>query len=76
MSEYLPKPYESYGENVRIALDMSNCVTKADLKGAAGVDKYNLAAKSDLASLKAEVDKIDRDKLKIVPADFSTKTVE
>ena len=75
MSEYLPKLYENYGKNVRIALDMSNCVTKADLKGAAGVDKYNLAAKSDLASLKAEVDRIDRDKLKIVPADFSTKTV-
>ena len=29
-----------------------------------------LAAKSDLASLKAEVDKIDTDKLKVVPIDL------
>ena len=30
-----------------------------------------LAAKSDLASLKAEIDKIDEKKLKTVPADLS-----
>ena len=30
--------------------------TKADLKGVTGVDTSNLAAKSDLDSLKAEVD--------------------
>ena len=34
------------------------------LKKATGVDTSNLAAKSDLGSLKAEVDKIDIDKLK------------
>ena len=38
---------------------MSNYAAKADLKGATGVDKSNLATKSDLAGLKAEVDKID-----------------
>ena len=40
------------------------------LKKATGVDTSNLAAKSDLASLKAEVDKIDIDKLKTVPFDL------
>ena len=45
--------------------------TRADLKRALGVDISNLAAKSDLASLKAEVDEIDIDKLKTVPADLS-----
>ena len=30
-----------------------------------------MAAKSDLASLKAEIDKVEVDKLKTVPADFS-----
>ena len=39
-------------------------------KKATGVDTSNLAAKSDLASLKAEVDKIDIDKLKTVPFDL------
>ena len=50
---------------------MSNSATKAALKGATGVDTSNLAAKSDLARLKAEVDKTDVDKLKTVPTDLS-----
>ena len=41
------------------------------MKGAAGVGTCNLAAKSELASLKAEVDKIDIDKLKTLPGDLS-----
>ena len=36
-----------------------------------GVDTANLAAKSDLASLKAEIGKIDVDKLETVPANLS-----
>ena len=50
---------------------MSNYATEADSKGATGVDTSNLAAKSDLANLKAKVDKIDIDKLETVPADLS-----
>ena len=50
---------------------MSNYATKADLKGATGVDTSNLAAKLDLARLKAEVDKIDIDELKTAPVDLS-----
>ena len=37
---------------------ISNYSTKADLKGATGVDTSNLSAKSYLASLKHEVDRI------------------
>ena len=48
-------------------------VTKADLKGATGVDISNPAAKLDLFSLKAEVDKLDIDKLTTAPADLSSK---
>ena len=44
---------------------------KADLKEATGLEESNLVAKSDLANLKAEVDNIDIDKLKTVPADLS-----
>ena len=50
---------------------MSNYAAKADLKGATGVDKSNLATNSDLAVLKAEVDKIDINKLKTVPVNLS-----
>ena len=42
---------------------MSNYATNADLKNAIGIDTSKLAAKSDLAILKAEIDKLDIDKL-------------
>ena len=44
---------------------------KLILKNARGVDTSKLAAKSDLASLEAKVDKIDVDKLATVPFDLS-----
>ena len=50
---------------------MSKYATKLDLKNARGIDTSILAAKSHLASLKAEIDKIDVDKLNTVPADLS-----
>ena len=59
-NEYFPKLHESFGGNISVKLDLFSYATKADLKGASGVDKSNLAAKSDSASLMAEVDKIDR----------------
>ena len=62
MSQYFPKPYESFGGNVNVKVDLSNYAAKADLKNATEIDTSKLAAKSDLVSLKAEVDKIDVDK--------------
>ena len=41
------------------------------LKRAIGVNTFNLAAKLDLASFKASVDKLDVDKLKTAPGDLS-----
>ena len=38
-------------------VDLFNYTVKADLKGVTGVHTSNLAAKSDLARLKGEVDK-------------------
>ena len=71
MSQYFPKPYRSFEGNVNVELDLSSYATKAELKNTTGVDTSKLAAKSDLASLKAEVDKIDVEKLKAVPIDLS-----
>ena len=42
---------------------MSNYATKVDLKNVTGTDTFKLAAKSDLADLKAEADRLDIDKL-------------
>ena len=69
ISQYFPKPLEKRDINVKA--DWSNYAKNADLKNARGVDTSQLAWKSDLASLKAEVDKIDVEKLKTVPVDLS-----
>ena len=61
MSQYFPKPYKSFGGNINIKVDLSNYATKAELKNAMGIDTSKLAAKSDLVSLKAKVDKKDAD---------------
>ena len=42
---------------------------EADLKRAAGADTSNSAVEPDFVCLKAEVDKVDADKLKAAPAD-------
>ena len=65
-SQYFPKPYEPFGRDINVKAYLSNYATKADLKNATGTDTSKLAVKSDLASLKAEVDKIDVYKLKNV----------
>ena len=44
---------------------------KANLKEAGSVNISNLTTKSDLAILKAEVDKIDQNKLETIPFDLS-----
>ena len=71
MSQYFSKPYNHFIGNVKVELDLSNYITKTDLKGITETDTSNLALKSNLAKLKAEVDKIDVDKLKTVPVDLS-----
>ena len=70
MSQYFPKPYEPFGEDINVKVDLSN-YAKADLKNATGIDTSQLALKSNLANLKAEVDKTNVDKLKTVPLDLS-----
>ena len=61
MSQYFPKPYTSFGGNINIKVDLSNYATKAELKNAMRIDTSKLAAKPDLVSLKAKVDKKDAD---------------
>ena len=63
MSQYFPKPYEPFGGDINVKVDLSNFATKTDLKDATGTDTSNFALKLNLASLKAEVDKLDIDRL-------------
>ena len=57
--------------NGHVELDLSTNAKKSNLQGALGVGTSNLAAKPYLPSLRARVDKIDKDKLKTTPADLS-----
>ena len=70
MSTYYP-PYKSSSQNVKVELDLANYATKDDAKNITHVDVSSFASKTNLASLKTEVDKIDVDKLKTVPFDLA-----
>ena len=69
-SQYFP-PYGSTSNNVNVELDLANYATKDDVKTITHVDVNSYASKTNLAALKTEVDKIDTDKLKTVPADLA-----
>ena len=70
MIQYFP-PCRSSGGNIKVELGLFSYATKTDLKNVTQVDVSNFSLKSNLASLKTEVDKIDVGKLKTVPVDSS-----
>ena len=71
MSKYFPEPFEPFGGDINIKVDLSNYATKADIKNISHVDTSSFALKTNLANLKTEVDKLDIDKLATVPVDLS-----
>ena len=70
MSQYFPKPYEAFGGDINVAVDLSNYATKDDIKNITNVDPSGFALKTNLANLKSEVDKSDIDKLVPIPVDL------
>ena len=71
MSQYFPKPFEPFGRDINVRVDLSNYATKTDIKNILHVDTSSFALKSNLASSETEVDKVDIDKLVPVPVDLS-----
>ena len=65
-SQYFARPYETFGRDVNVKVDLSNYTTKTDTRNISHVDTSSFALKSNLASLKTEVDKLNTNKL--VPA--------
>ena len=59
MSQYFPRACEPFGGDINVKVSLSNYATKIYFKKVIGFDTSNLAAKSDLASLKVEIDQID-----------------
>ena len=71
MSEYFLKSFRRFGRNINVKVDLSNYARKTDLRNVTHVDTSGFALKTNLANLKAEVDKLDIDKLAPVPLDLS-----
>ena len=46
MSQYFPKPYESFGGDINVKVDLSNYATKADIKNISHVDTSSFALKN------------------------------
>ena len=70
MSTYYP-PYKSSSNNIKAELDLTIKTTKTDLKNITYTDVSSFVSKTNLSTLKTEVDKIDVDKLKTVPDDLT-----
>ena len=63
MSQYFPKPYEPFGRDINSRVDLSNSARKTDIKNIQHIDTSSFGLKSNLASLKTKVDKLDINKL-------------
>ena len=70
MSQYFPKPYELFGGDINVKVNLSNYATKSDIKNISHVDTSSFGLKTNLASLKTEADKLDIDNLVPVPVDL------
>ena len=73
MSHYF-SPYRSSGGDIKIELDLSNYAKKnkkTDLKNVTHVDVSSFVTRQNLSALKSEVDKLDIDKLVLVPNDLA-----
>ena len=71
MSQYFPKPYEPFGGDINVKVDLSNYATKANIKNISHVDTSSFALITNLANLKTKLDKFDIDKLVPVRTDLS-----
>ena len=50
MSQYFQKPYEPFGGDINVKVDLSNYATKADIKNISHVDTSSFALKRNLAN--------------------------
>ena len=55
MSQYFPKPYESFSGDINVKLDLSNYATKADIKSISHIDASSFALKTNLANLRLKL---------------------
>ena len=70
-SKFYPEPFQPFNRDINVTVDLSNYVTKTDLKNVTHVDTSSFELKTNLANLKTEVDKLDIDKLVSVSTNLS-----
>ena len=70
MSQYFPKAYGPFGEDINVKGDLSNYAPKTDIKNISHVDTSIFEFKSNLEKLKTEVYQLDIDKLLSVLSDL------
>ena len=71
MPKYFPKPYEPFGGDINVSIDLSNYATQKDIKNITQVDTSSFVLKANVAILKNKVDELDIDKLEPVPFGLS-----
>ena len=71
MSIFFPEPYEPFGGDINVTVDLSNYATKTDFKNVTHVDTSSFAWKTNLDTLKTNVHQLDIDKWVPVPTDLS-----
>ena len=71
MNKYFLVPYEPFGGDINVKVDLFKYGTKDDIKKITHVDTSNFALKTSLSNLKTEVDKMDIDELKPLPNNLS-----
>ena len=70
MSPYFT-PYRSSGRNIKVELNLISHARKTDLKIVTHADVSSFASKTNLASLKTKLDRLDIDKLAPAPNDLA-----
>ena len=68
---YYPEPDSHIRGEVKVVLELSNYATKKELNHATDGDTFDLTAKKDFLPLKAEVDKLEMNKLVNVPTSLN-----
>ena len=69
---YFPDPYTRSKSKTKVELDLSKYVTNSNLRNVTDVDTSQFAKRTDLASSKSDVDKLDIDKLEKVPSSLNS----
>ena len=54
MSQYFSKPYEPFGGDINVKVDLSNYATKADIKNIMHIDTSSFTLKTYLTNLKTK----------------------